>query len=69
MSAVATNKMTIVNRLPKARTRTIARLIRKLRSERGQEPTDAELADLLACPVEKIVHHRNIIRELDEQND
>jgi hypothetical protein len=64
MNATAPFALIKLNAAPTARTRTIARLIRTLQADHGRHPTDAELAELLACSPEKIAHHRRIIRDL-----
>jgi len=42
-------------------TRTIALLVVRLRDETGRDPTDQDLARLLAISTGRVAHHRRII--------
>lgn len=43
------------------RTQTIRRLIERALAETGREPSDEELAMLLACSPKRIAHHRKLL--------
>lgn len=45
--------------MPTGRTLTIKRLVERLQREAGREPTDAELASLLAIGVATVRRHRH----------
>lgn len=46
---------------PTARTKTIAKLIENMKHQSGREPSDAEIARLLACAPAKVARHRKLI--------
>lgn len=44
------------------RTETVRALIERIVSETGRAPTDEALARLLACSVDRVAHHRRLLR-------
>jgi len=46
---------------PTPMTRTVARLVARIHNETGHDPSDQDLAKLLAISVSRVAHHRRLL--------